>query len=175
VQEERTNTLKHPRKFKKSFAEWLWVHAIYLFVLIIINFTSININSHLFLMQLFTSLTGKLELHVVYTTTVIRVSADVNKEPNVEQKTQHFLTIFFSIFIYRLILHVHFIYSIWGTVYTHKVSTLPLKEKLKVNVIGKSLMCVYVAILIVQFLPPPYNLKGNIATYSTAHCIKLQL
>jgi hypothetical protein len=143
VQEVRTNTLKHSRKFKKSFAEWLWVHPIYLFVVIIINIISININSHPFLIQLFTSLTGKLELCVVYPTAVIHVSADVNKEPNVEQKTQKtFLTIFFSIFVYRLILRVHFIYNIWGAVYTHKVSTLPLKEKLKVNVIGKALMCV---------------------------------
>ena len=67
------------------------MHAIYLFVFIIININiSININSHPFLMQLFTFLTGKLELCVVSTTAVIHVPADVNKDPNVEQKTKLF-------------------------------------------------------------------------------------
>jgi hypothetical protein len=60
------------------------VHPIYLFVLITINIISININSHPFL------ITGKLELHVVYTAVVIHVTADVNKDPSVEQKTQNF-------------------------------------------------------------------------------------
>ena len=58
-------------------------------------------------MTLFTFLTGKLELRVVSTTAVIHVSEDVNKDPNVEQKTQNFSHNFLE-----HILHVHFIYNI---------------------------------------------------------------
>ena len=97
MQEVRTNTLKHSRKFKKSFDKWLWVHAIYLFVffllllLLLLTLISVLILIHIcFWCNCLPFLQGKLELHVVSTTTVIHVSADVSKDPNVEEKTQNF-------------------------------------------------------------------------------------
>jgi len=105
------------------------MHAVYLLVFIIIfkiNL-SININLHPFSMQLFTFLTGKLELHVVSTTPVIHVTADVSKDPNVEQKTQNFS----HNFLEHICTQAHSACTFYLQYLRMCLSTLPLKEKLK--------------------------------------------
>jgi len=115
------------------------MHAIYQFVFIIININiSININSYPFLTQLFTFLIGKLEFRVVSTTAVIHVSADVNKDPNIDQKTQNFS----QNFLEHICTQAHSACAFYLQYLRMCLSTLPLKEKLKVNVLGKSLICV---------------------------------
>jgi len=112
---------------------------LFVFIIIIINInTSININSHPFFMQLFTFLTEKMELSAVSTTAVIHVSADVNKDPNIEQKTQNVS----HNFLEHICTQVHSVCAFYLQYLRMCLSTLPLKEKLKVNVLGKSLICV---------------------------------
>ena len=78
---------------------------------------------------------------MVSTTAVIHVPADVNKDPNVEQKTQNFS----HNFLEHIYTQVHSACAFHLQYLRICLFTLPLNEKLKVNVLGKSLICVSVS------------------------------